>query len=80
MDTIVNTLMDTSNETVIVFCLILAVFRIYLELINFNFAELPLTKLLGNKTSTAYMQSFHRTGLYLSIGYVVLFAPSLLFS
>jgi hypothetical protein len=63
------------NDLLIVCCLCLAVFRIYLEVINFNFNKLPISKAmkLGNG-------KFHRYGLYFSIGYFVLFAPSYLLS
>lgn len=58
----------------------LASFRIYLEMVKFDFESLPLTKAISRRTSKAQTSAFHRTGLYLSIGYVLLFAPSLLFS
>jgi len=35
-----------SNEGLIIFCLIFAVFRIYLEIIGFDFSSLPITKSL----------------------------------
>lgn len=63
-----------SSDLSILVCLCLAVFRVYLEVINFNFAKLPLTKnLLKDKAN-----SFHRYGLYFSIGYIILFAPGFL--
>jgi hypothetical protein len=68
---------DMGNEQlVILVCLCLAVFRIYLELININLAELPISKMMGKEKA----QTFHKAGLILSIGYVILFAPGFLLS
>ncbi len=69
-----------SNEGLIIFCLIFAVFRIYLEVIGFDFGSLPITKALGKNSSEDQLQKFHRSGLYLSIGYIVFFAPGILLS
>ena len=59
------------NETLILICLCFSVFRIYLEIIGFDFRRLPLTKKLGYRAD-----NFHRYGLYFSIGYFILFAPT----
>ncbi len=53
----------------------MAVLRIYLEVINFKFSALPLTKAMGQSGA-----KFHKMGLYISVGYVVLFAPQVLLS
>ena len=60
----------------ILVCLILSVMRIYLEVVGFNFAKLPLTK----KIPVEKQQSFHKFGFYMSVGYFVLFAPEYLLS
>lgn len=79
MDTILNGALDTSNETFVLTCLILASLRIYLEVIRFDFRKLPMTKFLARGNGgEARLGKFHRTGLYFCIGYIVLFAPSLL--
>ena len=70
-------LMNPSNEIVSVF-LILASIRIYLEIIDFNFSKLPITKSLAHKNGKESLEKFHRSGFYLSIGYVVFFAPQVL--
>jgi hypothetical protein len=57
-----------------VFLLCCAVFRIYLEVVGFNFASLPLTKRLPNNSQ----KNVHKMGFYLSVGYFILFAPSYL--
>jgi hypothetical protein len=62
------------NEMLITVCMLLAVMRIYLEVIRFDFAKLPLTA----KMPQEYQNKVHRTGLYLSVGYVILFAPQVL--
>ena len=58
--------------------LVAAVFRVYLEIIKFDFSELPLTKGMFKEARDA--KKFHRNGLYLSLGYIVLSAPFTLFS
>ncbi len=66
---------ETYNESFILICLILAVFRIYLEVINFDFSTLPITKSIGDKMGTSASQNIHKAGLFFSTGYIVLFAP-----
>lgn len=63
------------NPTVIVLGLCLAVFRIYLETISFDFAKLPVTSQL---MSTERAHRFHRWGFYLSVLYFITFAPEML--
>lgn len=77
---IVTFLTDTGNQTTVLILLVLAVFRVYLELVKFNFAELPMTKALAERTGQGNMKAFHRVGLILSVGYIVLFAPGYLIS
>jgi hypothetical protein len=55
-------------------CLCLSVLRIYLEVISFDFAKLPLSKSMG----VDRQQKFHKYGFYVSVGYLVLFAPEYL--
>ncbi len=62
------------NETVVLILLILSVVRIYLEVVGFDFAKLPLTK-----TMIKNPKNFHRYGFYFSVGYFLLFAPNYLF-
>ena len=58
--------------------LIAAVLRVYLEVIKFDFAELPMTKAMFKTKEEA--TRFHKSGLYLCLGYIVLSAPFTLFS
>ena len=67
-----------SNEGLIIFCLMFAVLRIYLEVIGFDFNSLPITKALAQRNGDERLTRFHRMGLYLSVGYIVFFAPSIL--
>lgn len=76
MESILIRLDDGSNPWLIIFFLLLAFFRIYLEIIGFNFDKLPLTHAL--KKTGHSMDRFHRMGLYFAIGVIVLFAPSIL--
>lgn len=78
MFNIVDAFNGSSNQWLNIAMLIAAVFRVYLEIIKFDFSELPLTKGIFKEVSDA--QKFHRNGLYLSLGYIVLSAPFTLFS
>lgn len=76
---IVNESAVGSNQWLNIFLLVAAVMRVYLEIIKFDFASLPLTKgMFRGNTDDA--RKFHRTGLYLSLGYIVLSAPFTLFA
>ena len=79
MDLILNALFSPSNQTLITTCLILAGFRVYLEVIKFDFNSLPLSKAWARMKGEENVRQFHRLGLYLSVGYILLFAPSLIF-
>ncbi|MEE2670356.1 MAG: hypothetical protein VYA54_01500 [Bdellovibrionota bacterium] len=63
------------DRTLILICMLLASFRIYLEIAGVNFAEFPLAKKFP-----AQGEKIHKYGLYISLGYVVLFAPEILLS
>jgi hypothetical protein len=76
---IVNESASLSNQWLNIFLLIMAVMRVYLEIIKFDFASLPLTKGLF-KGNSEEANKFHRNGLYLSLGYIVLSAPFTLFA
>jgi hypothetical protein len=75
----INILMNPGPE-VLLGLMCLAAFRIYLEIIGFNFSKLPLTKALSKSSSGESLERFHRMGLIFSIGFIVLFAPGLIFS
>ncbi|MGZ3787246.1 MAG: hypothetical protein ACXVLQ_01915 [Bacteriovorax sp.] len=75
---IVNAFSDGRNQWINIALLMMAVFRVYLEIIRFDFAELPLTKGMFKAREDAL--KFHRNGLYLSLGYIALSAPFTLFS
>ncbi len=75
---IVNALGSSSNQWLNIAMLLLALFRVYLELIKFDFTVLPLTNgMFKNKVDA---EKFHRNGLYLCLGYIALSAPFTLFS
>lgn len=67
-----------SNQGINLLLLTIASFRIYLEIIDFKFDRLPLTKGMFQNSSEAI--KFHRTGLYFCIGYILLFGPSTILS
>lgn len=76
---IVNGFNGGSNQWLNIFLLVAAVMRVYLEIIKFDFSALPLTNGMfrGDKEQA---NKFHRNGLYLSLGYIVLSAPFTLFA
>lgn len=64
-----------NDPKIILVCLILATLRIYIEIIGLDLKKLPISaKVLGTRA-----EAFHRNGLYLSVGYIVLFGPQALF-
>jgi hypothetical protein len=67
-----------SNQWLNIAMLVAAVFRVSLEIIKYDFSELPLTKSMFKDKTQAF--KFHRNGLYLSLGYIILSAPFTLFS
>lgn len=76
---IVESINGSSNQWLNVFLLLVALFRVYLEIIQFDFSALPLTKgMFRNDADRA--RSFHRQGFYLCLGYILLSAPFTLFS
>lgn len=72
----INILMNPGQE-VLIGLMCLAAFRIYLEIVGFDFTQLPMTKALANRSSAEALRRFHRMGLIFSIGFIVLFAPQL---
>jgi hypothetical protein len=72
-----NSLMNPSQD-VLIGLMFLAAFRIYLEIIGFRIAELPISKLMAKNTSLESVERFHRMGLFFAIGHILLFAPELL--
>ncbi len=75
----VTNLFDPGNTAVVTTLMILAAFRIYLEIIRFDFSCLPLTKKVIDGFGQRRASSIHKTGLILSVGYILLFAPQILF-
>ena len=77
MDNIINEIMVKAEEWTVIF-MFLACVRIYLEIIGFDFQRLPITKALSSQLGGKKMQGYHKFGLYISIGYVILFSPGIL--
>lgn len=67
-----------TNDFLVLICLILASVRIYIEVCGVDLTELPLAKSITHKIGKERVKAFHRTGLYLSTGYIILFAPQYL--
>jgi hypothetical protein len=70
-------LMNPGQE-VLIGLMFLASFRVYLEIIGFDFLKLPMTRQLAKSSSSDHLRRFHRMGLIFSVGFMVLFAPQLL--
>ncbi|MEC7276016.1 MAG: hypothetical protein VXV96_06830 [Bdellovibrionota bacterium] len=75
----ISILMNPTQE-VLIGMMCLAAFRIYLEIIGFDLLELPLTKALTRYTPKENIARFHRVGLIFCVGFILLFAPELLYS
>ncbi len=74
---ILNITLGQSNEVFTASILALACFRVWLELVGFDFNRLPLTKAWGQRIAGAPGR-FHRFGLWMSIGTIVFTAPGFL--
>jgi len=64
-----------NDRTILISCLILSAIRVYLEIIKFDFSSLPISR----KLPSEFVKKIHKTGLYLSIGMILLFTPQVLF-
>jgi hypothetical protein len=60
--------------------LMLCGLRVYLEIIQFDFTRLPMTKQMNQSWGAERAQNFHRFGLYVSVGFIILFAPEFVFA
>ncbi len=74
---LLNAINDPSQIELQIFFLAMAGFRIYLEIIKFNFLSLPLTKAVFSSEERS--QRFHKIGLYLSIFFILTLAPNFIF-
>lgn len=52
--------------------------RIYLEVIGFDFAKLPLTAKISQMGNPEQMRKWHKMGLIFSVGYLILHGPQIL--
>ncbi len=64
------------SRELIIACLTLSVARIYLEVIQFDFAKLPLTSFMPEDMQ----KKFHRFGFVISVLYFLTFSPEILLS
>jgi hypothetical protein len=76
---IVNGFQGGSNQWLNIALMMAAMLRVYLEIVKFDFSSLPLTKGMF-RGDNDQARKFHRQGLYLSLGYIVLSAPFILFA
>ena len=64
------------NNTLLFF----AVLRVYLEVIGKTPSSFPLSKKIAHYHGPDKIEKFHRSGLYLAIGFILLFLPVLFFN
>ena len=57
----------------------LSVFRIYLEVLRFDFMKLPLSRRLAKCYGRERIEQFHKFGFIMGVGYFLLHGPGLLF-
>ena len=76
---ILNITLGESNEVFTASILALACFRVWLEIVGFDFIRLPITK-IHNRAIEGAGARFHRFGLWMSIGTIIFTAPSFLLS
>ncbi|PIP96487.1 MAG: hypothetical protein COW00_10330 [Bdellovibrio sp. CG12_big_fil_rev_8_21_14_0_65_39_13] len=80
MDSILNLSALESNQTLTVALLAIAFIRVFIEVLGIHPEEWPVSKFLAKSRGQEWAQSFHRKGLFLSIGFILLFAPGILLS
>jgi len=71
---------EPHDQTMTLCLLGLAAFRIWLEMVRFDFLKLPVTRKIAGSVGTQFAHQIHQWGLFFSIGYILLFAPGLLIS
>lgn len=74
---ILNISVGESNEVFTASILALACFRVWLEVIGFDFNQLPLSRALGRQVNGA-SDRVHKFGLWMSVGTIIFTAPSFL--
>ena len=63
-----------------VVCFILATLRIVLSIVGFDFNNLPLSRRLSMLWGEEKTGLFHKTGLMICCGYVLLYSPTVLWA
>jgi len=71
---------EPHDQTLTLILLGFAAFRIWLEIMHFDFLKLPITRRIAATTGVQFAHNIHQWGLFFSIGYILLFAPGLLIS
>jgi hypothetical protein len=69
-----------NNEGLVITCLLLSVLRVLLEVFKFKLKDLPLSRALSRNLGKSMGEKIHKIGLYLSVGYILLFSPTYLLS
>ncbi|MFG1483597.1 hypothetical protein ACRXCV_10035 [Halobacteriovorax sp. GFR7] len=80
MSNILSSLVNPSNQTFIAVCVALSGLRVAIELTRFSPANWPISKQFSKNFGEDFTQRFHKVGLYICIGQIILWAPELLFA
>jgi len=75
---IVNSFVHPSNQTFIAIVVAISGFRVFLEMTPLVPAKWPISKKLSERIGEQQVNKFHRMGLYICIGQIILWAPELL--
>jgi hypothetical protein len=75
---ILNSIVRPSNQTFIAIIVALSGLRVFLELTPLVPANWPLSKKLSERIGEEQVTKFHKMGLYICIGQIILWAPELL--
>jgi len=80
MSSILNSIIDPSNQTIIAIMVGLSGLRVFIEMTPLNPSSWPISAKWAKRVGNEHVEKFHRTGLFICIGQIFLWAPQLLFS
>lgn len=80
MNNILNSILYPSNNTFIAIIVALSGLRVFIEMTPLKPEQWPISKLLAKRVGEKQVRLFHRNGLLICIGQILLWAPQLLFS
>ncbi|EQC48592.1 hypothetical protein [Bacteriovorax sp. DB6_IX] len=78
MTNIVDSFIHPSNQTFIAIIVALSGLRVFIEFTPLVPENWPISKKWSQRVGRAHVEKFHKTGLYICIGQIILWAPNLL--